>query len=88
MKGSHENRYISLEKKDMSEVLRPKSNLIPKADSFWTFHDKRREHGRLGRVETGSMARTPPIRTTVSTALHRRDACAPLQKSKIYRLSV
>jgi hypothetical protein len=22
------------------------------------------------------MARTPPIRTTLSTALHRRDACA------------
>ena len=28
------------------------------------------------------MAPTSPIRTTISTALHRRDACAPLQKSK------
>ncbi len=45
-------------------------------------------HGRLGRVETGPLARTIPIRTVVSTALHRRDAHAPLQKSKRYRLLV
>ena len=34
-------------------------------------HHKRRGHGRPGRVETGPLARTIPIRTTVFTALHQ-----------------
>jgi hypothetical protein len=47
-----------------------------------TLPRKRREHGRLGRVETDPLARAMPMRTTERTDLHRPPACAPLQKSK------
>jgi hypothetical protein len=58
-----------------------------------TLPRKREEHGRLGRVETDPLARAMPMRTTERSDSHRRclqlvdptdrrDACAPLQKSK------
>ena len=42
---------------------------------------KERGHGRLGRVETGLVAHTPPSGTKEHANAHRRDALCPSPKN-------
>jgi hypothetical protein len=49
---------------------------------------KERGNGRLGRVDTGLLARALPIGTKEHANARRRNAYAPFQKSKSKRLLV